>query len=640
MSLSRHKFLQSNILTHSLFGMSWVLPNKGLGRTADAASAFKRVTELNPTYADGFNNLGVTLKDQGKLDEAIAAYNKALSIKPDYAEAYNNMGNALKDQGKLDEAIAAYNKALSIKPDYADAYNNMGNALKDQGKLDEAIAAYNKALSIKPDYADAYNNMGNALKDQGKLDEAIAAYNKALSIKPDYAEAYNNMGATLQEQGKLDEAIAAYNKALSIKPDHAAAYNNMGNALQDQGKLDEAIAAYNKALSIKPDYADAYNNMGVTLQEQGKLDEAIAAYNKALSIKPDYAEAYNNMGNALKDQGKLDEAIAAYNKALSIKPDYAEAYYNMGRLHWLQGNFKKAFELLEYRWLVKKLKIGEALKTSKPEWKGGKERLFVWKEQGIGDEVMFSSLLIDAGKQASSLIVECDHRLLPIYERSFPSNITFTDDRKKLNEKDFESHIAIGSLLNHFRSDRRDFAKSAAGWLKAEQDRTKNFRTSLLTQPKSKLIGLSWFTKSDKANSNLRSIEVEWLSDHLHSLPFEFVSLQYGLPKEELSEINSKVKIDIQSVEELNLFQDIDGLASLISACDIVISIDNINVHLAGALGVDTRVLLPEISDERWGAASELSYWYDSVTLYRQKKREDWSAPLLHLRKDLLDVFR
>ena len=196
---------------------------KGLGRTADAASAFKRVTELNPTYAAGFNNLGATLKDQGKLDEAIAAYNKALSIKPDYAEAYNNMGITLQEQGKLDEAIAAYNKALSIKPDYADAYNNMGNALKDQGKLDEAIAAYNKALSIKPDYAEAYNNMGIALKEQGKLDEAIAAYNKALSIKPDYAEAYNNMGNALKDQGKLDEAIAAYNKALSIKPDYADA---------------------------------------------------------------------------------------------------------------------------------------------------------------------------------------------------------------------------------------------------------------------------------------------------------------------------------------------------------------------------------------------------------------------------------
>ena len=196
---------------------------KGLGRTADAASAFRRVSELNPTYAGGFNNLAITLQDRGKLDEAIVAYNKVLSIKPDYAEAYNNMGNALQDQGKLDEAIAAYNKALSIKPDYAEAYNNMGNALQDQFKRDEAITAYEKALSIKPDYADAYNNIGVTLKEQGKLDEAIAAYEKTLSLKPDHAAAYYNIGVTLQEQGKLDEAIAACEKALSLKPDHAAA---------------------------------------------------------------------------------------------------------------------------------------------------------------------------------------------------------------------------------------------------------------------------------------------------------------------------------------------------------------------------------------------------------------------------------
>ena len=184
--------------------------NRGLGRTDDAASAFKRVTELNPTYADGFNNLAATLKDQGKLDEAIAAYEKALSIKPDYAEAYYNMGVTLKDQGKLDEAIAAYNKALSIKPDYAEAYYNMGNALKDQGKLDEAIAAYEKALSIKPDYAKAYYNMGVTLQEQGKLDEAIAAYNKALSINPDYADAYCNKSHSHLLMGDFDEGWDLY----------------------------------------------------------------------------------------------------------------------------------------------------------------------------------------------------------------------------------------------------------------------------------------------------------------------------------------------------------------------------------------------------------------------------------------------
>ena len=240
--------------------------NKGLGRVQAASEAFKKVTELNSTYADGFNNLGATLQDQGKLEEAIASYNKALSLKPDLADAYYNMGVTLKDQGKLEEAIEAYNKALSLKPDYAKAYNNMGNALKDQGKLEEAIEAYNKALSLKPDYAEAYYNMGNALKDQGKLDEAIASYNKALSLKPDYADAYNNMGIALQDQGKLDEAIASYNKALSLNPDDAEAYNNMGNALKDQGKLDEAIASFNKTLALKPDYAEVKNNLILILK--------------------------------------------------------------------------------------------------------------------------------------------------------------------------------------------------------------------------------------------------------------------------------------------------------------------------------------------------------------------------------------
>ena len=240
--------------------------NKGLGRVQAASEAFKKVTELNLAYADGFNNLGVTLQEQGKLDEAIASYNKALSLKPDYAEAYCNMGNALKEQSKLDEAIASYKRALSLKPDYLEAVNSMGNALKDQGKLDEAIAFYNNALSLKPDYAEAYNNIGNALKDQSKPEEAIHAYRKALAIKPNDADIYNNMGIALKNQSKPEEAIQAYHKALAIKPNDADIHNNMGNALQDQGKLEEAAQAYDKALTIKPDNAQAYNNASELLK--------------------------------------------------------------------------------------------------------------------------------------------------------------------------------------------------------------------------------------------------------------------------------------------------------------------------------------------------------------------------------------
>ena len=176
--------------------------NKGLGQLAHASKAFRKVTELNPNYADGFSNLGVILQDQGKLDEAIEALKKALSIKPDYAEAYYNMGTALKDKGEKDAAIDNYKQALKIKPDYFNAYNNMGVALKDKGDLDAAIDNYKQAIKVKPDYAEAHYNMGVALKDKGEKDAAIDNYKQALKIKPEFATVKHLLASLIGETTK------------------------------------------------------------------------------------------------------------------------------------------------------------------------------------------------------------------------------------------------------------------------------------------------------------------------------------------------------------------------------------------------------------------------------------------------------
>ena len=203
-------------------------------------------------------------RTRGSWTMRVACYRRALELKPDYAEAHNNLGVALKDQGKLDEAVACYRRALELKPDYAEAHYNLGNALKDQGKLDEAVACYRRALELKPDYAEAHNNLGVALKDQGKLDEAVACYRRALELKPDYAEAHNNLGVAFKDQGKLDEAVACYRRALELKPDYAEAHNNLGVAFKDQGKLDEAVACFRRALELKPDFAAAHSNLVYT----------------------------------------------------------------------------------------------------------------------------------------------------------------------------------------------------------------------------------------------------------------------------------------------------------------------------------------------------------------------------------------
>jgi predicted O-linked N-acetylglucosamine transferase (SPINDLY family) len=109
-------------------------------------------------------------------------------IKPDYAEAYNNLGNSLRDQGKLDEAIACYRQALLIKPDYAEAYNNLGNSLRDQGKLDEAIACYRQALSIQSDSATTATTYSNLLLTMQYMSTVTPA--EVFSEHQRYAERY------------------------------------------------------------------------------------------------------------------------------------------------------------------------------------------------------------------------------------------------------------------------------------------------------------------------------------------------------------------------------------------------------------------------------------------------------------------
>ena len=157
-------------------------------------------------------------------------------------------------------------------------------------------------------------------------------------------------------------------------------------------------------------------------------------------------------------------------------------------------------------------------------------------------------------------------------------------------------------------------------------------------QKNDKIIGISWFTKAEKITSQRRNLSIDLLANYLQQFPVRYVNLQYGETAEELSQISSKYGLNVEQIDELDLFNDLDGLAALISACDIVISIDTAPAHLAGALGIDTRVLLPLTADERWGLNPSKSYWYDSITLYRQEVFDEWVKPLEHLTCDLKNM--
>ena len=85
----------------------------------------------------------------------------------------------------------------------------------------------------------------------------------------------------------------------------------------------------------------------------------------------------------------------------------------------------------------------------------------------------------------------------------------------------------------------------------------------------------------------------------------------------------------------MDVKNQIDDFASLVSACDMVVSIDNFTVHLAGSLGINTKILLPFTMDSRWGLKGKKSHLYNSVRLYRQNKLGNWKDVIKELKEDI-----
>ncbi len=304
---------------------------------SDDTTLWKHALDVTDDNALAHNELGMALRQQGKLDEAERQFVEALRIMPDSAEARNNLGIALMMRGRLDEAVQLLDEALRVKPDFADAQCSLGTALIHQGRLGEAVQHLDEALRLRPDFADAHCELGEALEKQGKLDEGVQQLTEALRLRPGYAEAHDNLGAALIIQGRLDEAIQHLVEAVRLGPDLAGAHHDLGVALNRQGKVDEAIQQYTEAVRLRPDFVEAQFNLGTALAQQGRFHEAIQHYAEAVRLRPDFAQAHFDLGTALAQQGRFHEASQHFAEALRINPDFAAASFNLKLAQAMHG---------------------------------------------------------------------------------------------------------------------------------------------------------------------------------------------------------------------------------------------------------------------------------------------------------------
>lgn len=552
-----------------------------------------------------------SLLDQGRFGEA------------------NDQGLQLMRNGRLEEAAAVFKDINAVHP-FGPVYYNLGLVYFQQGEFSEAHGAFIRSVELDPKNPEVLFKLGNTCFQLNRFQEAVSVYGKALSLSPDLKDVEHNLtitlskindqGLALMKEGALDEAEVIFKEVLAIR-EMAPVYYNLGTLCQKQNRLDEAEGHLRQAILLNPVRSEVHYNLGMTLYKQGRPEEAVSSFEEALKLNPHDPDHYGGMGLSRMGSGAVAEAVSWYRKGLEIDPDHADIHRNLAMAFLIQGNFEEGFKEYEWRWWTKEL-APYRREGGPPLWDGRiipGQHIYVWGEQGIGDEISFSSMIPDLMRTGSRITLESERRLVPLFERSFPGVSCVAREERVCMDADWQ--IPSGGLARFFRKKEADFPQNGT-YLRADEAYARELRRRY-GERGAYIVGISWKTRS---SGRYRYEPLEKWGDILNFPGVCFVNLQYGACDEDICRLQSETGATLYHDAEIDPLKDMDGFASQVAAMDLVISIDNSTVVMASALGKPVWTLLPLYSSYfQWMERGEKSPWYPAMRLFRQTKTFGWN---------------
>ena len=510
--------------------------------------------------------------------------------------------------------------------------------LHKTGQLERAECAYRELLD-DPNIADhAGYGLGVLLLQVGNADDALRYLKAASENLPLDLDVANALGAAQQQAGDQIAARINFEKIIAVDCEHPKALLNLGVVLYQLKEFESSISMLENAIQVEPKNGVAYYNYSRSLLAFGKLKEAEVAASRALELQPNDEKVNINLGVAQMSLGLAKEAITSYKSVLSYNSVSAEAHHNLAQIYLQLGKFDEGWKAFQWRWKTKGFTGAEVFQAIKrwDDMSVPPKKLLVWTEQGVGDQILYGSMIPDLLNAVDSVLIACSERLVGLFSRSFPaaevaSQSSLLSDRGGLEA--ITHQIAIGDLGQFFRPEIKSFYRHN-GYLLTCVDRVHTLRTAYKIQSENKfLVGISWFSGNPRFGIS-KSIELVKLASKLVFPNVQLVDLQYGNRLGEIQKAR-KAGIDIFHDPDINALTDLDGFAAQVKAMDLVITVSNTTAHFAGAMGVPCWVLLSEGLGKfwYWFVGREDSPWYPSVRLFRQVELGVWSQVLRDVSK-------
>ena len=562
------------------------------GAVAEAAALYDRVLTLAPGHGDALHLSGVAETALGRWPRAVRRLQTALILDPDFAEAWSSFGALFAAMGQADTAALCHARALAITPPLPAALAGLAAAARalavarhGAGDPGGAVAAGTVALVIDPADAVAWNNLGGVGEDE-------ALFRRAALSRPGYARAHLNRGRAAARVKWLDRAVTQLTRAVALEPDGAEAYGPLALALRDGDRLDGAERVLQRLCRLAPDDAAAWVDRGTLEQMRGRAGPAGRLMRAGLAHDPACADGLSGLGLLCCAIGAETEGERWLERALTLTPDLAEARLNRGLLRLGRGDLAAGWR--DYGWRFRAKGYGQRHPAGTVPWNGrplSGRTLLVWREQGLGDEILFSSLYGALDRLGGPVVVEADARLVPLLARSFPAltvraDTTDAQGRETLARAGAHVHVAAGSLPLVLRPRLDAFPAAGDGWLVADPVRRDRWRGRLAALGPGLRVGISW-------RSGLMTTERRHAYTRLDdwgpvlTLPrVTVINLQYDDCAAEIAAAEGRFGVRIHRWDGLDLRNDLEETAALVAELDLVISPATVAGELAGALGV------------------------------------------------------
>ncbi len=431
------------------------------------------------------------------------------------------------------------------------------------------------------------------------------------------------------QRGELDHAQEGYRAALAVAPGHPHALHFLGVVHYQRNEIAEALPLLEDAVRKIPHEPEFHNNLGLTLAAADRTGEAIAAHRRGLSLKPDHAGAWNNLGLSLQAANDVPGAIDAFRTALRYAPEFAQAHWNLGLALLARGEFEEGWR--EYEWRLRLAELGKNNRAyAGPRWDGTNpagKAILLTREQGMGDTLHFARFARLIADRGAPVMLEVPEPLVRLIARVPGVACTYAPGDPLPT---YDAHLPLLSVAGALGTT-ADTIPRAVPYVSPDPREVAALAPLLDPYRATFKIGLAWAGSRDHANDRRRSCPLAALSPLLRLPGVTWFSLQKDDGEDQIPGVAAASALVL-----LDARNDFDRKAALVSALDLVISVDTSIAHLAAALGKPTWLLLPFAPDWRWQLGRTDSPWYPTMQLFRQPRAGDWNTVISRVERALL----